>query len=104
MRERNAELDAMLDEAFVDAYGEEEQLTGLFTMLEEHLELPFHTEVLGVQVEVCSVDLSNGFDIVAVCRRSGASQRISLQHLPLPEPAPAGAEWIAAYRYWRDGL
>jgi hypothetical protein len=58
--------------------------------------------VLGASVEVHAVDLSAGLDIVAVCRRGGASQRISL--LPLPSPPPAGAEWIAAYRYWREGL
>jgi hypothetical protein len=30
-------LDAMIEEATVDAYNDEEQITGLFTMLEEHL-------------------------------------------------------------------
>nr|WP_243876240.1 hypothetical protein [Streptomyces sp. 846.5] len=30
-----AELEAMIGEATVDAYGEDEQLTGLFTMMEE---------------------------------------------------------------------
>ena len=36
-----AELEAMVDKATVDAYGEEEQRTGFFTMIEEHLKLPF---------------------------------------------------------------
>jgi hypothetical protein len=33
---RNATLEAMIEEATVDAYNDDEQLTGLFTMIEEH--------------------------------------------------------------------
>lgn len=33
-------LDAMVAEATVDAYNDEEQLTGLSTLIEEHLDLP----------------------------------------------------------------
>jgi hypothetical protein len=40
---RNAALEAMIEEATVDAYNDDEQLTGLFTMLEEHLVVPFAT-------------------------------------------------------------
>ena len=43
----NKLLDAMIEEATVDAYNDEEQITGLFTMLEEHLALQFQTVVLG---------------------------------------------------------
>jgi len=38
-----ARLAAMIEEATVDAYGESEQTTGGYTMLEEHLALPFDT-------------------------------------------------------------
>ena len=43
-------LAAMIEEATVDAYDEEEQATGWFTMFEEHVELPFETKVLGEAV------------------------------------------------------
>ena len=43
-----ARLAEMIEEATVDAYDASEQATGWFTMLEEHVELPFETEVLGV--------------------------------------------------------
>ncbi|MCT9076384.1 calcium-binding protein [Streptomyces fulvoviolaceus] len=49
-----ATLEALIAEATVDAYGEEEQLTGLFTMIEENLAVPFATTVLGVEVNVTS--------------------------------------------------
>jgi hypothetical protein len=36
----------------VDAYGESEQATGFYTMIENDLCLPFETEMLGVTVSV----------------------------------------------------
>ncbi|WP_395295026.1 hypothetical protein ACF9IK_16905 [Kitasatospora hibisci] len=95
-----AELDALIDEATVDAYGEDEQLTGLFTMIEEHLTVPFATTVLGIEVTVRGVDLSEDGRIVAVCSRGAARQKIGILELPMPTPAPDGAEWVEAYRRW----
>jgi|SRR5882757_1395101 len=95
-----AELAAMIEEATVDAYNEDEQLTGLFTMIEEHLDVPFTTAVLGVEVTVRGVDLTLDGRIVALCARDGVQQLIDILELPLPNPAPEGAEWIDAYRHW----
>ncbi|MFD1535320.1 hypothetical protein [Pseudonocardia aurantiaca] len=36
----NSELHALVDEATVDCYNDEEKVTGLFTMIHEHLALP----------------------------------------------------------------
>jgi hypothetical protein len=96
---RNAAIEAMIEEATVDAYNDDEQLTGLFTMIEERLVVPFTTTVLGVEVTVQKVDLTAD-TIVAVCARSRHRQRIHLLDLPLPTPPPDGAEWIDAYRHW----
>lgn len=100
----NSELDALVAEATVDCYNDGEQVTGLFTMIDEHLALPFETVMLGVPVTVTEVDLDGGDRIVARCVRDGAQQWISVLDLPLPSPAPGGAEWIAAYRHWRRGF
>lgn len=62
--------------------------------------MPFHTTVLGVEVTVQCVDLSGDDRIVAVCIRGRDRQRIPILDLPLPTPAPPGAEWIEAYRQW----
>jgi hypothetical protein len=96
---RNAALEAMIEEATVDAYSDDEQLTGLVTMIEEHLAVPFTITVLGVEVTVTKVDLT-GDSIVAICARGRDRQRIDLLELPLPTPAPDGSVWIDAYRYW----
>jgi len=97
------QLEALIEEAIIDAYGESEQRVGFLTMLEEHLAVPFATEMLGTAVRVERVDLNDADEIVAICRRGRERQMISLLSLPLPSPAPAGWEWIDAYRHWVRG-
>jgi hypothetical protein len=99
-----AKLEKLIEEAVVDAYGEEEQVGGFFTMMEEHLALPFSANILGVDVVVEKVDMTRSGRIVAICRRDKIRQKIEILDLPLPTPAPAGAEWIAAYCHWRRGF
>jgi hypothetical protein len=93
-------LDRLIEEAVVDAYNESEKRTAFFTMLDENLDLPFQTEILGVEVTVERVDLTNGEEIVAVCTRGRKRQVIPILELPLPIPRPRGWEWIEAYRRW----
>jgi hypothetical protein len=99
-----SKLEALIEQAVVDAYGDEEQTGGFFTMIEENLALPFSVSILGVEAVVEKVDLTRDCRIVAVYQRNGVRQRIEILDLPLPKPAPAGAEWIAAYSYWRRGF
>ncbi len=94
-----AELDALVDEATVDAYGEGEELAGFAVMIGDNLAVPFETTVLGVTVTVKKVDQSAS-GIVAICVCGKHRQAIPILDLPLPDPPPQGAEWIAAYRRW----
>lgn len=91
----------MIEAATIDAYGESEQVTGWFTMIDENLAVPFGTKVLGVTVTVERVDLNPSEQIVAICRRGRGRQSLPILDLPLPTPTPDGAEWIEAYRQWR---
>jgi hypothetical protein len=97
-------LRELVEEAIVDAYDESEHRTGFFTMIEEHLALPFDTELLGITVSVERIDLTIADEIVAICRRGNKRQSIPILDLPLPKPPPAGAEWIEAYRFWSKGV
>ncbi len=96
-------LNELVEEAIIDAYGESEQRVGLLTMLEEHLAVPFTTEILGAAVRVERVDLNDADEIVAICRRDQQRQRIPILDLPRPSPPPRGWEWIEAYCHWARG-
>ena len=93
-------LDALIEEATVDAYGESEQATAFLTLLEEYLALPFGATVLGEAVVVEKIDLSGADELIAICRRRGKRQKIQLLDLELAVPRPKGAEWVAAYHRW----
>ncbi|MBI4082903.1 MAG: hypothetical protein HY423_09870 [Candidatus Lambdaproteobacteria bacterium] len=93
----------MIEQATVDAYGEEEQRTAFLTVIEDELACPFRTRVLGVKVTVERVDFNRADEIVAICSKDVRRQAIPLVGLPLPESPPRGAEWIAAYRRWARG-
>src|SRR5881397_1954476 len=84
------DLERMVEDATVDACGESEQVTGFYTMLENDLELPFKTVVLGAEVTVERLDLTDDDRIVLVCQRGQKRQRLSILDLPLPDPPPNG--------------
>jgi len=97
-------LEALTEEATVDAYNDSEQAAGFFTKMEDNLRLPFEIEMFGFKVTVERVDMTEDDALVAICRRGSKRQTVSVLDLPLPSPPPAGAEWIAAYKYWRRGF
>jgi hypothetical protein len=66
---RAARLDALIEEATVDAHDESEQKAGFFTMLENHLVVPFSTEVLGTTVTVETIDrMPHCVSVASRCR------------------------------------
>jgi hypothetical protein len=90
----------MVAEATVDCYNDSECVNGFYTMIDEHLEVPFQIEVLGVDVTVTGIDMGDDDRIVAICSRGRWRQRIPILDLPLSAPSPGGAVWIEAYRHW----
>jgi hypothetical protein len=95
-----AELDALIEEATVDTYDEIEAVNGFLAALDEHLTVPFTTTVLGVEVTVAAIELTNDIRVVARCVREEFRQDIGLAELPLPDPPPDGVQWVEAYRRW----
>lgn len=94
-----AELDALIAQATVDCYNEDEELAGFAVMIEDNLAMPLETTVFGVTMTVKKIDQTES-GIVAICVRGKHRQAILILDLPLPDPPPQGAKWIAAYRHW----
>jgi len=95
-----ARIRALIKQALVDAYGEEEQRTGFLTMLEEYLAVPFHAEYSAFP----SRSSKSSSRTMRKSSRSAAGavaadeSRFSTCHCR--DQVPAGAEWIEAYRAW----
>jgi Calcium binding len=98
-----ARLKELVEEAIVDAHDEDEQRAGFLTMIQDNLDVPFETEVLGVPVHVTSIGFNDAEEIVAICKRGAHVQRIPVVDLPLPKPPPEGFEWIEVYRFFQRG-
>ena len=95
-----SELDEMIEEALVDAYGESEQITAFYTMIEENMTFPFESVILGAKVHIEKVDLTDDERIVFVCRRQRERLLLDVRELRYSNPAPDGWKWIEAYRHW----
>jgi hypothetical protein len=93
-------LDELIEQALVDAYDDDEQLSGFHVMISDNLAVPFETTVLGLKVTLTAIDFLVGGGIVAICRHGKHKQAIGILDLPLPDPPPAGAEWIDAFGRW----
>jgi hypothetical protein len=93
-------LDALIEEATVDAYGESEQATAFLNRARGVSRAAIWATVLGEAVVVEKIELSEADELIAVGRRRGKRQKVRLLDLQLPVPRPEGAEWVAAYHGW----
>ncbi|MBI4279161.1 MAG: hypothetical protein HY660_11960 [Armatimonadetes bacterium] len=95
---------ALIEEAIVDCYTEDEQHGAFLVMLEQRVICPFKALVVGEEVEV------QGFNwdgtpqgILAICRRKGRTYRTNVTALQWTNRPPPGWEWFDAYRAWLKG-
>lgn len=96
-------LEALLEEATVDCYGEEEEFTGVLYTLADNLNFPLQARAMGNLVEVNGLDDNQSSPrrgILAIVRQGDQEYRVSLSELEFVEPDPVSAEWLAMYRYW----
>jgi hypothetical protein len=97
------DLDDLIDEILVDAYGESEQSTAFEQAFEESARFPFPASIVGVSVYVVRIEFDGDerHGLTAHCRREGEKYRISLADLV---PGPVTLETsrlLAAYRKWQ---
>jgi hypothetical protein len=101
--DKEAQWQAMIEEATVDCYDEVEAFWGMFTTLEDRLAFPFEAQVLGDSVEVVGLDGDKSNErrgVVAQVRRGARQYTVALADLEAVEEGSETAEWLAAYRYW----
>ena len=95
------DLDSLIAELTVDAYGEEEELGGLLVGAEEALDAGEVANVVGVPVRIAGVtvgpDVRRG--LITVCEREGSRYEVSLADLEF-DPASKLGRVAAAYRLW----
>jgi hypothetical protein len=96
------ELNGMIDEIIVDAYGDDEQLWAFRQAFEDKVVVPAEAFVVGEPVTVLTIDYDGNKrrGLTARCRREeGSEQVIAACDLIFPEGS-AAARYMAAYRTW----
>lgn len=95
-----ADLDALIEELTVDAYDDEEQLSGLLIGAEEASARGEQAVIAGVTVEVlridCGPDARTG--LTAWVLSDGARHEVALADLTFPAGSELG---VVAYRRWQ---
>ena len=99
---RLSELDALIDDLTVDAYGDEEQLLGFLVGADEALQGSEPASIAGVEVEVVRVD--SGPDartgLTARVQRNCQTYDVALADLTFAADSQLGLI-VAAYRRWQ---
>ena len=97
------EIDELIDEVTVDAYGEDEQLWAFRQAFEDEGRLPFPGQVVGVDVQVESIDYEGDErrGLIAGCRRDKQLHVTSLLDItPSPPVHRQTRRLLDAYRRW----
>lgn len=97
-----ADLDALIEEITVDAYGAGEQMWAFRQVLEDELRLPADAHVIGVPVSVVEIDFEGDerVGLRARCHREdGTEYTVSATDVVFSEHS-VGARHVAAYRKW----
>lgn len=96
------DLDTLIEEAIVDAYGEDEQRSGFLVMMEENIPVPFSATIAGSRIQVTKFDMDDR-RIFVHCERYGKTYSIDVLDIE-PVVGTRGAKWLAAYRKWCYGV
>lgn len=100
-------LRELLEEATVDAYGDDEEFSSVLITLDENVDWPLSATLAGMPVEVLGLDESASSTrrgIVARIRRGGKEYTAALADLNFGKMDESSAEWLAMYRWWAGGF
>lgn len=95
-------LDALIEDLTTDAFGDDEQLSGLLVGADEALVRGDRASLVGVDVEVMAVDAGPDVrtGLLARVRRDGRTYDVALADLTF-EPGSELGLVAAAYRRWQ---
>lgn len=90
-------VQACIDLALTDAYGEDEQAVAWLTCIEEMFSRFKQVKLLGNDVALVGFDLSN-HAVVALCRQGKRNARVTLDSVEFPELTPVESLWLRAWK------
>ncbi len=95
-------VQACIDLALTDAYGEDEQAVAWLTCIEEMFSRFKQVKVLGRDVALVGFDLRD-YTVVAVCRQDKTKARVTLDSVEFAELTPIEQRWLNAWKKFSAG-
>jgi hypothetical protein len=98
-----AKLKALIEEATVHCYDEEDVFWGVFSALVGRVSYPIQVSVSGETVTLVGLDGHTSapeVGVIARIQKGDQEETVSLAEVEVVDADPASAEWLAAYRYW----
>jgi hypothetical protein len=96
-------VNACIDLALTDAYGEYEQACAWLTCIEEIFRRFDRVIVMGQVVALEGFDLVNDVAVVAVCRKGRHKVRVALESVEFPDLMPIEVRWLEAWKQFASG-
>lgn len=97
-----ADLDRLIEEITLDAYGGDEQLWAFRQAFADSIAVPCDGFVIGEPVSVVTFDYDGNerHGLTALCRRDDGSQHVVAASDVVLSPRSSGISYVAAYRKW----
>ena len=95
-------VQACIDLALTDAYGEDEQAVAWLTCIEEMFSRFKQVKLMGNDVALVGFDLSN-HAVVAVCQQGKRKAQVTLESVEFPELTAVEARWLQAWKRFSAG-
>ena len=96
-------VQACIDLAISDAYGDYEQAYAWLTCIESMFGRYRRVFVLGDDAALDGFEVVNHATIVAVCRRGTRKARVALASVEFPDASPIEARWLSAWKRFASG-
>jgi hypothetical protein len=101
-RPDDADLDRLIEEITVDAYGDDEQLWAFRQVIEDEVDLPADGFIIDEPVKIVKIDYDGNErrGLTATCRRENGSRHVVAAADVTFSKSSTGGRYIAAYRKW----
>lgn len=95
-------VQACIDLALTDAYGEDEQAVAWLTCIDEMFSRFKQVKLMGNDVALVGFELSS-HAVVAVCRQGKRKARVTLDSVAFPKLTAIEARWLQAWKLFSAG-
>jgi hypothetical protein len=97
-------IEACIELAITDAYGEYEQACAWLTCIEEMFGRFDRVKLMGEEVALHGFDLENELAVVAICSKGKRRARVALASVDFSNLTPIEARWLKAWKQFCRGL